>query len=55
MILLPIRPTCWTTASRCWSAVGLADDDLGEYVLGARIAVRMLVRGATLGRAVVAD
>ncbi|GIH17276.1 alpha/beta fold hydrolase [Rugosimonospora africana] len=34
--------------------LGLDDYDLGGYSLGARIAVRMLVRGATPGRAVVA-
>jgi pimeloyl-ACP methyl ester carboxylesterase len=34
--------------------LGLADYDLGGYSLGARIVVRMLVRGATPGRAVVA-
>src|SRR6266487_6789426 len=34
--------------------LGLDDYDLGGYSLGARIVVRMLVRGATPGRAVVA-
>jgi pimeloyl-ACP methyl ester carboxylesterase len=34
--------------------LGLADYDLGGYSLGARTTVRMLVRGATPGRAVVA-
>ena len=34
--------------------LGLEGYDLGGYSLGARIAVRMLVRGATPGRAVVA-
>lgn len=34
--------------------LGLDDYDLGGYSLGARIAVRMLVRGATPGRAVIA-
>ncbi|MFC1432182.1 alpha/beta fold hydrolase [Streptacidiphilus sp. N1-3] len=33
--------------------LGLEDYDLGGYSLGARIVVRMLVRGATPGRAVV--
>jgi pimeloyl-ACP methyl ester carboxylesterase len=33
--------------------LGLGDYDLGGYSLGARIVVRMLVRGATPGRAVV--
>ena len=33
--------------------LGLDDYDLGGYSLGARIVVRMLVRGATPGRAVV--
>ncbi|TQS39767.1 alpha/beta fold hydrolase [Cryptosporangium phraense] len=34
--------------------LGLSDYDLGGYSLGARIAFRMLVRGATPGRAIVA-
>src|SRR5690242_17534298 len=34
--------------------LGLDDYDLGGYSLGARIVVRMLVRGATPGRAVIA-
>ena len=33
--------------------LGVDDYDLGGYSLGARIVVRMLVRGATPGRAVV--
>jgi pimeloyl-ACP methyl ester carboxylesterase len=33
--------------------LGLGDYDLGGYSLGARIAVRMLVRGATPGRVVI--
>src|SRR6185437_6817748 len=34
--------------------LGLTDYDLGGYSLGGRITVRMLVRGATPGRAIVA-